>query len=52
MTIRDVVLYFGIFALVYLGGMWVMDRKARKDRQNDPIARDLRAFSDEFNRGR
>ncbi len=51
MTTRDVVLYFAIFALISLGGMWIMDLRARRQR-DDKIARDLRAFSDEYNRGR
>ncbi len=52
MTGRDVVLYFGIFALISLAGMWAMDLRAKKQRETDKIARDLRAFSDEYNRGR
>ncbi len=51
MTTRDVVLYFAIFALISLGGMWIMDLRARKQK-DDKIARELRAFSDEYNRGR
>ncbi len=51
MTSRDVVLYFAIFATIALGGMWIMDLRARKQK-DDKIARELRAFSDEYNRGR
>jgi hypothetical protein len=45
-----ILLAIALAALIYFAAMWCGDRHRR--REDDKIARELRAYSDEYNRGR